>query len=163
MDVSVFSDPIKFGPGIWFKMHIDAVEATTDNLKIAFEINIHALCDNFKCKKCQTHFRKFLDKYPLRNYWNIYDDDGKDIGFFKWTWEFHNAVNKYLRKYQPSLKEAYAFYSSPEVGTCTKCGVNKQKDDIEPRSRGIPEILTLYRNSNRIKPQPFNFSSKSNF
>lgn len=154
MDVSIFSDPTRVGPGIWFKMHIDAVEATTDKLKIVFEININALCDNFKCKKCQKHFRKFLNKHPLKYYWNIKDDKGRDIGFFKWTWEFHNAVNRYLGKYQPTLREAYEIYSTPDIGACFNCGNDKDNGD-NVRSRGIPEILTLYRNSDKIKAKPF--------
>lgn len=159
MDVSLFSDPAKIGPGIWFKIHIDAIVAITDSLKEAFIININAVCNNFKCKKCQPHFRKFIDTHPLRDYWNIKDSKGRDIGFFKWTWELHNEVNKYLKKYQPTLEEAYAFYSDSEAGACFNCGGeasgNKSNTLPEQRSRAIPPILTLYRENGNIKPQPF--------
>lgn len=186
MDVSIFSDPVKIGPGIWFKMHTDAVGAINDKLKESFEININITCDNFKCKKCQGHFRKFIDIYPLRNYWNIYDMKGRDIGFFKWTWELHNQVNKFLSKYQPTLEEAYEFFSNSETGACFNCGDSssqdkqvRSSDELQLRdttegyihsgssiqqekiqlseqiSRAIPPILTLYRQSGEIKPQPF--------
>ena len=75
MNISLFSDPTKVGTGIWFKMHIDAKMATTDHLKDAFIVNTNAVCDNFRCKTCQPHFRKFIDTHPLRDYWNIKDED----------------------------------------------------------------------------------------
>jgi hypothetical protein len=169
MDFSIFSDPIKVGPGIWFKMHIDAINAVTDALKEAFIININAVCDNFKCKKCQPHFRKFIDTHPLQNYWHIRDSKGRDIGFFQWTWEMHNQVNRFLKKYEPTLEEAYEFYSNSETGACFNCGSdtnvsinnsNIRSNNIitpipEQRSRAIPQILTLYRESGDLKPQPF--------
>lgn len=165
MDVTVFSDPVKIGPGIWFAMHTDAIKATTDSLKSAFDIYVNALCDNFKCKKCQPHFRKFIDTHPFINYWNIYDELGRDIGFFKWTWELHNQVNKFLGKYQPTLQEAYDFFSNNEAGACFNCGATavhstESAPIIEQRSNAIPAILTLYRSSKNIKPQPFRLVSK---
>ena len=163
MDTSIFSDPVKIGPGIWFYMHTEAVKAVTDPLKITFEVNINAICNNFKCKKCQSHFRKFIDTHPFTNYWNLHDEFGRDIGFFKWTWELHNAVNKFLGKYQPSLQESYELFSNNEIGACFNCNtsvenvtINKNlPESSEQRSRAIPPILTLYRTSADVKPQPF--------
>lgn len=170
MDISGFSDMIKLGPGYWDKMHVDAVTAVTDFLKEAFIININANCDKFKCKKCQAHFRKFIDTHSFKDYWNVKDSKGRDIGFFKWTWEFHNEVNRELKKYEPTLEESYAFFSDSEIGACFNCG-NETKDTKIPsieikssistveipeqRSRAIPPILTLYRESGDIKPKPF--------
>lgn len=155
MDTSIFSDPVKVGPGVWFKMHIDAIKAVTDVLKEAFIVNINAVCDNFKCLKCQPHFRKFIDTHPLKNYWNIYDRKGRDIGFFKWTWEMHNQVNKFLKKYEPTFDEAYEYFSDSGAGACFSCGDNIIQPLPEQRSRAIPPILTLYRESKDITPQPF--------
>jgi hypothetical protein len=166
MDVSIFADPAKIGPGIWFKMHTDAIMATTDSLKEAFIININATCDNFKCKKCQPHFRKFIDTYPLKNYWNIKDSKGRDTGFFRWTWELHNQVNKFLGKYEPTFEESYEFFSDNEAGACFNCGNNRlptntssDNTNVEQRTRAIPPILSLYRESGEIKPQPFRLIS----
>ena len=159
MDTSTFSDPAKIGPGIWFGMHIDAINAITDSLKISFETKVNAICDNFKCKKCQTHFRKFIDTHPFHKYWNIHDELGRDIGFFQWTWELHNQVNKFLGKYQPTLQEAYEFFSDSEAGACFNCGnqdISNIPNDIgEQRSRPVPQILTLYRPPDNTKYQPF--------
>ena len=179
MNTSVFSDPVKVGPGIWFTLHTNAVKATTDPLKLAFDAYVSALCDSFKCKKCQQHFRKFIDTHPLVNYWDIRDISGRDIGFFQWTWELHNEVNKFLGKYQPSLQEAYDFFSDSEAGACFNCGASSppshytsdqpspftdfvtpidlppRDHPFEQRSRAIPPILTLYRTSDTVKPEPF--------
>lgn len=160
MDISIFSDPVKIGPGIWFKMHIDAINAITDVLKEAFIININAVCNNFKCKKCQLHFRKFIDTHPLKNYWYIKDTEGRDIGIFQWTWELHNQVNRFLKKYEPTLEEAYKFYADPETGACFNCDTSNKIIPIpEQRTRAIPQILTLYRESGEIKPLPFKLIS----
>lgn len=167
MDTSIFSDPTKIGPGMWADLHIEAVYATTDLLKEAFVVNTNAKCDNFKCKKCQSHFRKFIDTHPFKNYWNIKDDKNRDIGFFKWTWEMHNEVNKFLGKYQPSFNEAYDFWSNAEAGACFNCG-NQAPEQLprlpiltsEQRSRAIPPILTLYRSTGEIQPKPFHLISR---
>lgn len=184
MDTSIFSDPAKIGPGMWADMHVEGVYATTDALKEAFVINTNAKCDNFKCKKCQPHFRKFIDTHPFKQYWNIKDEKGRDIGFFKWTWECHNAVNKWLNKYQPTLEEAYDFWSNTEAGACFNCGsqpvtqsslpplptlpdlpitssTSSTSSMPEQRSRAIPPILTLYRDSGAIQPKPFRLISRS--
>jgi len=159
MDINIFTDPAKIGPGIWFTMHIDAIGATNDKLKESFIININALCDNFKCKKCQPHFRKFIDTHPLKNYWDIKDDKGRDIGFFKWSWELHNQVNKFLNKYQPTLDEAYNYYSDSEIGACFDCGSKPVQETLI--SRAVPSILTLYRETGSIQPKPFKLINKS--
>ncbi len=152
MDVSIFSDPKIIGPGIWFKMHLDAVYAITDSTKSTFIHNINILCDNFKCKNCQDHFRKFITNNNLIDYWNIKDNNGSDIGFFKWTWELHNQVNRFLGKYEPSLEEAYKYYSNVDSGVCFDCGDNKSS---EQRTLAIPSILMSYLESGNIKPQRF--------
>lgn len=148
MDTSTFHDPVKIGPGIWFKMHTEAVAAATDELKRAFVKNVNTLCDNFKCKKCQGHFRKFIDTHPFERYWNI-RDKGRDIGFFQWTWELHNQVNKYLGKYEPSLEEAYTFFSAEDVGVCFDCG----------SPPAVPDVIISYK-AGRIKPKPFKLISR---
>lgn len=164
MDTTIFTDPVKIGPGIWFKMHIEATKATTDPSKIAFVENINAVCDNFKCLKCKTHFRKFIDTHHFRSYWSIYDDHGKDIGFFQWTWELHNQVNKFLGKYQPTLAEAYAFYTNAEAGTCATCAPAPEKTEVTKplgfQSQPIIKPIIQSNQSNQLN-QPINQPVKS--
>lgn len=160
MDTRVFTNMTILGPGIWFTMHIEAIAAITDDLKQAFVRNINYLCDNFKCETCKTHFRKFIDTHPFHLYWKI-NHRGNDIGFFKWTWELHNKVNAFLKKYQPSLDEAYSYYTSN--GVCTDCGdkdISHFSDIIQPvapkmvtQPNIIPSILDQYL-ANLVTPKP---------
>lgn len=122
MDTSVFQRPEIIGPGMWFKIHTNAVHAITPVLKSAFAVNINKLCDSFRCKVCQPHFRLFIDTHPFINYNNMFDDRGRDIGYFKWTWELHNSVNNRLDKPCPTLEEAYNYYLDATAGTCETCG-----------------------------------------
>lgn len=156
MDTSIFSDPVRFGPGVWFSLHIDAINALTESLKLAFEIKVNTLCDNFKCKICVPHFRHFIDTHPLRTYWHLYNNKGQDIGFFKWTWELHNQVNKRLNKSEPSFEQAYNYYSNPEVGACFNC-ISTQE---ELRSIAIPPILTVLRPPSNIGVPGFKIISR---
>jgi hypothetical protein len=153
MDGSIFADPKIIGPGAWFKIHTDAIGAITPALKEAFVININATCNNFRCKKCQMHFRKFIDSHPLRAYSNIRDEHGRDIGFFKWSWELHNQVNKFLNKPQPGLDEAYRFYLDSEANACVNCG-NEDAEEVHV-SPAIPDVLTLYREGQYTAIKPF--------
>jgi hypothetical protein len=122
MNTDSFNNSVIVGPGVWFFMHTMAIVAVTDPLKESFIVYVNTLCDAFRCKTCQQHFRKFIDTRPFKEYWNIVDNQGRDIGFFRWTWELHNQVNKFLSKYQPSLEEAYKYYSDTGAGICTTCG-----------------------------------------
>ena len=139
------------GPGWWMKIHRDAMKATTEERKRVFEYNIEEDCNTFPCAKCKTHFRKFLDTHALKQYWQIYDNKGQDIGFFKWTWELHNQVNRFLKKYEPTLQEAYDYYNSATSTTsaCFDCGTNK---DNEARTLPIPLILTTYLEAKYSQP-----------
>lgn len=149
MDRLALMDIGKIGPGIWFKIHSDGVAAKTQSLKESFVININALCDGFKCKHCQPHFRKYINDHPIENYFNIKDKKGIDIGIFKWTWEFHNAVNLRLGKYQPTLEESYEYYTNNTIGACTDCGQNK---DISIKNKKDKNISNISNISNINKP-----------
>lgn len=150
MNTDVFTDPIKVGPGIWFSLHTSAIKATTIGSKESFILFVNSVCDNFKCMKCKPHFRKFIDTHNFKNYWNI-KHKGHDIGFFKWTWELHNEVNKFLGKYQPSLEEAYLYYTSADMGVCFDCGGEEKGI---PMSEDVPPILRLYK-TGLVVPVPF--------
>ncbi len=121
----MFTNPSIFGPGMWYKIHSDAIVCTTLTLKQSFAFNMNALCNNFKCLECKGHFRQFLDTHPIQNYFNIIDK-GKDVGIFKWSWEFHNHVNQRLNKPLLNFEESYNLYKPlivRKIG-CTTCRKN---------------------------------------
>lgn len=139
METTSFDDIEKIGPGIWFKIHMDAIKAITLPLKESFVININALCNGFRCKRCQPHFRKFIDSNSLKKYFDVKD------GIFKWTWELHNDVNSRLSKYQPTYEEAYNFYFNSHIGGCLTCGgKNRPEINLEP-VKSLPQIQDLKR------------------
>src|SRR5258708_38890560 len=86
------------GPGIWYTIHILAFNAKTDKEKEAFIITINTLCNNFICESCKPHFKKFIESNDLKKYWHKKVDNNDNIGFFMWTVELHNSVNKSLNK-----------------------------------------------------------------
>lgn len=182
MEVTQFADPVKVGPGIWFSLHLMALHATTDELKRAFLIYVENLCANFRCQDCQKHFRKYLDEHPLLPYWDRKDGQGRPLGMFIWSWEFHNAVNRFLHKYEPTLEEAYDYYHNNMIGVCTDCGhtnavsngmstgasssangstmaSTSSKESVNgvtplvPANR-IPSLVHAYR-AKQVQPQPF--------
>jgi hypothetical protein len=146
MDRITLMDITKIGPGIWFKIHTDGIAAITQSLKESFIVNINALCDGFKCKHCQPHFRKYINEHPIENYFNIKNKKGIDIGIFQWTWEFHNAVNLRLGKHQPTLEESYEYFTNNTIGACTECGQNK---DINVKNDAIVKRVTSIKNTNQ--------------
>lgn len=134
MDISRFSDPTIIGPGIWFEMHTEAVQCINDQRKKAFVVRINNLCDRFRCIKCKVHFKKFIMTHPFEDYWSIFDRKGRDIGFYKWTWECHNNVNKFLGKTIVDLEESYEYYISESAGVCVDCGHDNHHDNHDEAS-----------------------------
>ena len=122
MDINIYHQPHMCGSGMWYVMHTQGVVAITPAMKAAYESNTNALCDSFRCKTCQPHFRLFIDTHDIKKYFNMYDAQGRDIGCFYWSWLLHNSVNARLGKYQPTFEEAYAFYSNFGASTCSTCG-----------------------------------------
>ena len=144
MEATAFNDIEKIGPGLWYKIHMDAIKAITLPLKESFVVNINALCDGFPCKNCQPHFRKFINDNPLKKYFEVKD------GIFKWTWELHNDVNKRLGKICPTYEEAYNYYFSSHINGCYTCGGKREEIAFEP-IKSLPQIQDLRKE----KPKPF--------
>lgn len=173
MDTGAYSDPAKVGRGLWLAMHEFALIAHDDSTKESFVRWVTTIAQNFRCKKCQPHFLKFIETHPFKNYWSIKHTDGREIGFFKWSWELHNQVNKFLKYYEPTLEEALAFYSKPETSACYSCGSHpeekailtpiKKPNPIEPHenitkitdTKPVPAILTDYIRSHTGNSAPF--------
>ena len=128
MDFKVFNDPLKIGPGLWFKIHIDALNAKDLISKKNFINSMNILCDNFKCQHCKEHFREELNNTNFNNY-------NEEYGYFKWSWEFHNKVNLRLKKPQISYNDAYNYFKNDD-NICIDCG-NKDKKILKIISRKL--------------------------
>jgi hypothetical protein len=122
-EIARMSDPKTFGPGQWQAIHIYAKHATTDETKRAFVDYIMMIANNLKCEKCRMHALDYLAKNPLKDYFNIKNAQGVDIGMLKWTWIFHNSVNSRLGKPLMDWETCYAIYGDSNSGVCQKdCG-----------------------------------------
>lgn len=154
MDPGKFSDVEVSGPGMWFLIHLEAVSATTNEKKRSYTERMEILEKNFKCLECKRHLRSFLDSNPLSRYWNV-TENGKDVGFFKWSWQLHNDVNRRTGKAIVSFEDAYDYYSTPDVGICMDCGHEDVSKEVPPVSRPVPKILNMYLESKKVAPRPF--------
>ena len=91
------SSGLSSGLRSWDKIHTQASEADTNELKREFENYIIYLGNNFPCPKCRPHIKTYMRMHPIKEYYNMIDN-GKDIGMAKWSWEFHNDVSNRLGK-----------------------------------------------------------------
>lgn len=122
------TNPEIVGPGIWFTIHLMAYHATDPLKKQQFMEYMRMVVDNLKCEKCRMHAKRYLEEHPMEPYLNLKNMAGQDIGLFKWTWIFHNAVNSRLGKPILDWDTAYAMYSSPDFLVCKgSCGEDVYK------------------------------------
>jgi hypothetical protein len=128
----MLSDPIKIGPGVWYSIHVKAKLATTSDTKEDFFKEIYFHYHNFPCANCRSHIQRYVDTHPLEEFHTMIDENGVDVGPFKWTWYFHNSVNKRLGKPYLSWNEAYKMYELDEgnIKPCTDCGDKIDKKAI---------------------------------
>ena len=71
----------------WKTIHEMAVNAIRIKSKQSFEEYMISLGDNYPCYRCRLHIKKLLEENPI---------SFEDVS--KWSWEFHNKINKSLSK-----------------------------------------------------------------
>lgn len=113
------------GPGIWFVIHVMAYYARDMFSKLNFIQLISTICENHKCSECKNHCLEYMKLNPINEWFNwTSEDEGdegdRDLGIFRWSWIFHNAVNTRLNKPLLSWKEALEIYGNKEFGVCMK-------------------------------------------
>lgn len=141
------TDPSSWGVGCWYSIHTYAMNAKTDDTKKAFMDYMKIICTNIKCENCRGHATEYLEKHPIKDFHNIKNEHGEDIGMFKWTYLFHNAVNSRLGKPQMLWETAYSMYS-PTSPVCVQgCGEDK-KDS--------PVGVTASTRSSQLEPESVN-------
>ena len=126
MSLSKFTDPAVFGPGLWFSIHTYAIRATTNARKQAFIEYMEMIAGSLKCETCRIHAMKYIAENPM----DRYIDD-----LFRWTWNFHNAVNKRLERGELDYNTAYNLYANADNGVCrSDCGGEKTSPSGEKES-----------------------------
>jgi hypothetical protein len=132
----LITNPERIGSGIWFVIHLKAKHATTEQTKNEFIDFMYLLSVEFPCNRCRTHIQSYLREHPFEPYMNLKNNEGEDIGLFKWSWLFHNAVNNRLAKPFVDWETAWGMYDTGrEVCTnCTGSNSNSQRNSFDDSS-----------------------------
>jgi hypothetical protein len=134
---SKLHNPNYVGPGIWYKMHLDAAWADTDDKKRVVIEQIKYLQSNFPCGECKEHFENYIRTHPLEL------TLGKSPeSLFLWTFNFHNAVNHRLKKPQVSYDDAKKIFYNNSEFCASDCTKEEKKSKTPPRL--IPKDLPNY-------------------
>ena len=107
-------DPRYIGPGIWFNMHLDAAEAKTRAEQVLTVERFRRLQQRFPCLKCKEHFKEYLDRHPPEQIVGTSQE-----ALFRWSVEFHNAVNAFTGKAQVSYADAHNIFYIPDFIVCS--------------------------------------------
>lgn len=119
-------DPKYIGPGVWFSLHLLALNSNTDQSKEYFRNYLGSVIKNFWCHKCRVHATRYVTNNPIEDF------DGLTHGYFTYTWKFHNDVNKRLGKKLMDWQTAFDLYTNKLKGVCThECeNVNELQSEI---------------------------------
>jgi Erv1 / Alr family len=114
-----------FGPGVWLTIHVMAAKANTQSKKECFCEFIRDITSSLPCEECRNHAVDYVKKFPPERY--IEEKEG----IFRWSWIFHNAVNRMPTVNKPELdyETAYKLYTSQDQVCRTDCGSGQQKND----------------------------------
>ena len=134
MEPKLITDPSKIGPGYWQIIHFKARNSDTLKLKQDFIDFMYLLSVEFPCGNCRNHIQKYLKENPFEPFMNLKNEHGEDIGMFKWSWLFHNAVNIRIHKPYVDWDTAWEMYNTNKE-ICTDCGIDsienkKKKEEI---------------------------------
>jgi hypothetical protein len=115
------SNPSNFGPGIWYTIHRMARDATTQDKKLKFKDFLENTIHTLPCSICVQHATEYYKSRPLDMFWNM-KEKGSEIGLFRWSWQFHNAVNTRLKKQTMSWEVAKILFSDDGAVCTSDCG-----------------------------------------
>lgn len=93
-----------WGPSAWATLHVLCMcyESTKSEI---FLRCIYSFMKLLVCIICSTHAQSLLQTLPLKNYLQNRDS------VFKWSYDFHDKVNKRLNKKSPPYEYVYNFYA----------------------------------------------------
>lgn len=156
-EVKFPSDPTVVGPGVWYTIHRTGRLSTNERRKQQFVDLMNSLRDDggFPCLKCRKHIGEYMDSHPFEPYWNLKDALGEDIGMFKWSWEFHNEVNRRLGKPYVSWDDALRIFTDGSFEVCSLgCG-------LEEHPAGQPATNSASQPAVQLSGQPASHSQSA--
>ena len=155
--IKTITNPRYIGPGEWCALHRLAASANTDIGKKLFVNYMNVLSKTFPCISCREHIIEYMGKNPISKYGKIRNDEGIDVGYFKWTFKFHNAVNVRIHRAEFSWDEAYSLYFT-DIGTCSSdCTGEGEEDSVStPHALGNEKNEEIHSTVLRKKFQSVN-------
>lgn len=138
----IITNPVTFGPGIWYTIHVNSRNATSEDSKKKFKDFIEVTISNLPCHTCRDHATSYYRSNPLSDFWNV-KENGKEIGLFKWAWNFHNTVNNRLKKPYMSWEVAKMLYSD-DSGVCTEVCGTEESNTSPPVTPATPSSTNIY-------------------
>lgn len=139
------TDPKSFGPGVWFSFHVRSLSARDKASKIEFAVFVKDIIAHIKCQECHDHAMAYLKAHPIEKFFDIKDEKtATEIGCFKWTWIFHNAVNKRLGKKEIDFHTALMMYAEQKkCENCTKDGHESKKESKDSKESVTETDVTI--------------------
>ena len=127
--LSKVANPKKYGP-YWYLIHKKAFNAKSLPEKEDFVRFVEWVISILLCEECHEHSTKYIKENPIRSFFHVKDErSGAEIGCFKWSWIFHNVVNRRLGKKEIDWITALSMYSSDEK--CKDCGHGSKDDKLK--------------------------------
>lgn len=122
------------GPGIWYCIHTKAARIKNYNDMLDCIKDIKMYIETFKCATCHNHATEYERLHPLNHCLDCKHNThkgGLEMCLFKWTVDFHNAVNSRLKKPVIGYETAYEFYADKMFLPCTDdCG-SEEKTNVK--------------------------------
>jgi hypothetical protein len=145
-DMYNFADPRKVGPGAWFTMHVNSMDAEGKPEELRLVIRqIENFCEFFKCGECKGHCKEYMKQNPPINVINV------PFGLFYWTVEFRNAVNRRLGKPTYDPKKMFDIFSSSDFMVCQEgCGDHTNTNIVNTPS-SLPTNVNSISNPQDIR------------
>jgi hypothetical protein len=116
------NQPKKIGPGFWASWHIRTLNYTSLRDQELNKMIIERDVKHFPCVECRGHAMEYLAKYP-------FPSGGDAFSLFRWTIDFHNAVNMRLEKEFISYEDAKKMWSGENI--CLEDCDEEERIEIE--------------------------------
>ena len=136
----LITDPKILGPGYWHVLHIKAKDANTAQKKKEFVELMSLVAETFPCGNCRKHINEYLNSHPFKDFYNLVNENGIDIGFSKYMWMFHNAVNTRIGKPYLDWDSFYDMYYN-DGAVCVNCSRSSSRNpsvDSTPNHSPVP-------------------------
>jgi hypothetical protein len=134
------ADPKYIGPGVWVSWHRKTLLTDTKRKKSEVARSIALDISVFACAKCRNHAKEYVRSHPLLPAVESTDP----LSLFKWTVDFHNAVNLRLGKPMINWQKAEKMWSGENI--CVgDCGMEEEekKDEKEEKMKSEKEQMII--------------------